>query len=385
MGAMYVEESIKGTPGLVTLEGVTRTGVITVTERDRAVLKKTALVSSRLIVDSMAMTLAVLAAYWLRFENATMTGAFKPEVIPTMSELLITFALGIPLLLFYLNTFELYNVYRNTRLLDQIPRIIGAVNAFLITMLVITFILQGTEITRGYLIMFWLACVVFVLLGRTMLQMVMHLIGVQNVVMRKTVIIGSGEVGKNLALKLRKHHQFGLDPVGFIDDNPLYERFEENELCDLRVLGGMNDFERIVGSHNVGKAIVAFSGVSHEQLLDFSTTCARLGVEISIVPRLFEVITNEVKITEVGGIPMIRLRPKSITGIQRLIKAMEDYILGILHPAADLARPAGHRHRHQAGLPGAGLLRVAAHRPRGQALQGMEIPLHGGQCRRDVR
>jgi exopolysaccharide biosynthesis polyprenyl glycosylphosphotransferase len=327
MGAMLIDESIKAKPGIVNLQGVSRAGITVVPERDRSALKKTALISSRMVVDTIAMTAAVWVAYWLRFESTPVIGAFQPEFVPNMRDLFLAFVMGIPILLFFLNAFDLYDVYRHSRLLDQIPRILGAVNAYLVTMLVLTFLLKGADITRGFLIMFWCACVAFVLSGRTLLQLGLHVAGVQDVVMRNTLIIGSGEVGKHLALKLKKHHQFGLDPIGFVDDDPLYSGFEEKELCNLQVLGGLNDLETILHNYHVGKVIVAFSGVSHEQLLDLSATCTRLGVECSIVPRLFEVITNDIKITEVGGIPLIRVRRKSIRGVSRALKAVEDFVL----------------------------------------------------------
>ncbi len=327
MGAMLIDESIKAKPGIVNLQGVTRAGITVVPERDRSALKKTVLIGSRIVVDVAAMTLAVWVTYWLRFENSSVVATFQPEYVPNLGNLLLTFIMGAPILLVYLRTFGLYDVYRHSRLLDQFPRIIWAVNAYLFTMLVITFLLKGAEITRGYLIMFLFSCVILLLLGRTLLQLALHLAGVEDVVMRNTLIVGSGEVGKQLALKLKKHHQFGLDPIGFVDDDPLYTGFEEKELSKLQVLGGFGDLESIVRDHNVGKVIVAFSGVSHEQLLDLSATCTRLGVECSIVPRLFEVITNDIKITEVGGIPLIRVRRKSIQGFSRILKVTEDYVL----------------------------------------------------------
>lgn len=330
MGAMLIDESIKAKTGIVNLQGVSRAGITVVPERDRSTLKRTALISSRVTVDVLTMTLAVWVAYWLRFQSTSVITTFQPEYVPVLRDLLFTFIMGTPFLLFYMHMFGLYDVYRHTRLLDQFPRIILAVNSYIITMLVITFLLRSAEITRGYLIMFWCSCVILLLLGRTLLQLALHLVGVEDVVMRNTLIVGSGEVGKHLALKLKKHHQFGLDPIGFVDDDPLYVSFEEKELCKLQVLGGFADMEGILHDYNVGKVIVAFSGVSHEQLLDLSATCTRLGVECSIVPRLFEVITNDIKITEVGGIPLIRVRRKSIQGFSRVLKAAEDYVLASL-------------------------------------------------------
>ncbi len=335
MGAMLVDEGIDAKLGIVPLQGVVAApgaavpGVVAVPGRQSATLKRTLLITTRVASDVVALTAAVWFSYWIRFENEQVVQAFKPQFIPDLGNMVLAFLLGAPILLLFLRFFGLYDVYRHNRLLEELPRIVGAVNAYIITMLVITFVLNSEEITRGYLIFFWLACIIFLFAGRAVLQIILHFSGVRNVVMRNALIIGSGEVGKHLALKLKKHQSFGLNPVGFLDDDPLYAGFEEKELVDLHVLGGFDDVERVIRDQRVGKVIVAFSGVSHEQLLNLSATCSNLGVECSIVPRMFEVITDDVKITEVGGIPLIRLRKKSISRFSRFLKAVEDYWLAL--------------------------------------------------------
>ena len=65
------------------------------------------------------MTLAVWVTYWLRFENSSVVATFQPECVPNLGNLLLTFIMGAPILLVYLRTFGLYDVYRHSRLLDQ--------------------------------------------------------------------------------------------------------------------------------------------------------------------------------------------------------------------------------------------------------------------------
>jgi exopolysaccharide biosynthesis polyprenyl glycosylphosphotransferase len=213
------------------------------------------------------------------------------------------------------------------RTLDKIPRIFGAVNAYIISFLLISFLLNTSVMVRGYIVFFWVLCVLLILAGRTILQVFLSIAGLSDVVIRDTLIVGSGQVGKEVARKLVKHRTFGLNPVGFIDDDPLYTEFKEPELRELRVLGGLKDFCRILKDFNIEKVVIAFTNATSEQLLDLASKCNKRGVECSIVPRLFEVITNEIVVNEIGGIPLIRLREKKIEGISHIIKTIEDYVL----------------------------------------------------------
>lgn len=287
-------------------------------------------IASRLLVDSLALLGAIWLAYWLRFENAFIAGTFPPESAVAFSDIALALIITSPILFFGLKFCGMYDTRTRVRILDRIPKIMGAVNVYLVFLLFISFILDISLSTRGFLILFWLFSIIFLFLGRVVLQISLSFAGINDVVMRNTLIVGSGKVGKEVARKLQRHDAFGLRPVGFIDDDPLYTEFSEPELKNMRVLGKLDGFSRIISDFEVEKVIIAFSTTNSEQLLDVASKCNKMGVECSIVPRLFEVITDEIMVNEIGGIPLIKLREKKIGGIGRALKTMEDYLLGVI-------------------------------------------------------
>lgn len=284
-------------------------------------------IAARVLIDIIAVLGAIWFAYWLRFENAFIVSTFAPESVPAFNDIVFPLIAWSPFLLLSLKFCGLYDTHTRLRTLDRIPRIFGAVNAYIISFLLVSFLLNTSVMARGYIVFFWVSCVLFILAGRTMLQVFLSIAGISDVVVRDTLIVGSGQVGKEVARKLVKHKSFGLNPVGFVDDDPLYTEFREPELRHLRVLGGLKDFCRILKDFKIEKVIIAFTNATSEQLLDMASKCNKRGVECSIVPRLFEVITNEIVVNEIGGIPLIKLREKKIEGISRIIKAVEDYLL----------------------------------------------------------
>lgn len=287
-------------------------------------------VASRLFVDALAFYLAMWLAYWIRFENAYVLRVFPPENMVTFNSVAIAMLMTSPVLLFALKICGMYDTRTRVRILDRIPKIVGAVNVYLVFLLIMSFLLDSSISTRGFLVFFWMLSIVFLFGGRLLLQLVLSLAGINDVVMRNTLIVGAGKVGKEVARKLQRHDSFGLRPIGLIDDDPLYTEFSEPELKGMRVLGGLEDMTRIIGDFDVEKVVIAFTGASSEQLLDLASRCNKMGVECSIVPRLFEVITDEIMVNEIGGIPLIRLREKKIDGYRRFLKSAEDYLLGAL-------------------------------------------------------
>jgi exopolysaccharide biosynthesis polyprenyl glycosylphosphotransferase len=281
-----------------------------------------------LTMDVVAVMSALLFTYWLRYENAFFLRAYPPEGSVSFNTLVFPLLAWLPFLLLSLKMVGMYQVHSRIQVLDKIPRIFGAVNAYIVSFLLVSFLMDTPVTNRGFLVIFWISCIAFLFLGRTLLQALLSAAGISEAVMRKTLIVGSGKVGKEVARKLARHDGFGLVPVGFIDDDPLYTEFEEPELRDLKVLGGIKDLCRVIKDFKIEQVIVAFSGASAEELLDLASKCNKRGIECSIVPRLFEVITNEISVKEIGGIPLLRIRDKKISGVNRALKAMEDYILG---------------------------------------------------------
>jgi len=299
-------------------------------------LEVAARVAVRMAVDSLALWLAIWMAYWLRFESAWFLRLFPPEDAVPLGTIAITLALTSPVLFMALKACGLYDVYRRVRILDGIPRIVGAVNAYVVLTLIFTFLINSHATPRGFIVFFWAFTIVFLFLGRTLLQSLFSLLGMSEAVMRNTLIVGAGKVGKSLAGKLVKHKCFGLRPIGFLDDDPLFADFKEPALRDLRVLGSLDQIDRVIEDFNVERVVIAFSGASSEKLLDIASVCNKLGVECSVIPRLFEIITDEVKVNEIGGVPLIRLREKKLRGYQTLLKTVEDYVLGTLFLLAAL-------------------------------------------------
>ena len=56
-----------------------------------------------------------------------------------------------------------------------------------------------------------------------------------------TLIVGAGRVGKSVARRLLTYPEFGLLPIGYLDDDPLIPRGS-----DIPVLGNIADLDRVV-------------------------------------------------------------------------------------------------------------------------------------------
>jgi exopolysaccharide biosynthesis polyprenyl glycosylphosphotransferase len=142
-----------------------------------------------------------------------------------------------------------------------------------------------------------------------------------------TLIIGAGSVGHLIARRLRERPEFGLRPIGFLDKDPLIDGGDED---GLRVLGASWDLEQVVQRYDVEQVVVTFSTAPHAVLLGMIRRCRELGVEVVVVPRLFEEVSNRVEVEHLGGVPLLRAATVDPRGWQFGIKYAIDRIVAAI-------------------------------------------------------
>jgi exopolysaccharide biosynthesis polyprenyl glycosylphosphotransferase len=133
---------------------------------------------------------------------------------------------------------------------------------------------------------------------------------------RRTLIVGGGEEALLVHRKLCTHPEYGLDVVGFLA--------AEEGLVPGPVLGTSRDIARLVDERDVDRVILASSIGDHEQMLDLLRTVRRPDVQISIVPRYFEIFTSHATFDDIEGMPVVTLPPLRLGRSSRVLKRSFD-------------------------------------------------------------
>jgi exopolysaccharide biosynthesis polyprenyl glycosylphosphotransferase len=133
-----------------------------------------------------------------------------------------------------------------------------------------------------------------------------------------TLIVGAGVVGAHLAHRLTSE-SYGLRPVGYLDADPM-PRSKTPRAPNLPVLGSPEDVERAIRETGARHVILSFSSGPDHLLVTTVRRCEQLGVEVSLVPRLYESINERSTLDHVGGIPLLTLHPIDPKGWQFAIK-----------------------------------------------------------------
>ena len=230
----------------------------------------------------------------------------------------IVVALFWPLLAFSIGLYRADQLSTWASAVPEVPR--GVVAIMLMTWPIFGIAaLMGIEPAIGTAFVTVGAMAVFAGVARTLVRATLH----RNPALRqRTLILGSGVVAGQVVEKIRTNQQFGLDPVGLVDNV-----VHDIGTPDLPRFGGFADLGKIIEMQSIDRVIIAFSRVSHEELLEAIRACRDAGVAVDVVPRLFEFLDGVRSLDQIGGLPLISIGVPGLGSTMVAAKRMLD-ILG---------------------------------------------------------
>jgi len=130
---------------------------------------------------------------------------------------------------------------------------------------------------------------------------------------KRFLVIGGSEKGEKVIEEIRNRSFPKGEVVGWLK--------VESELVDLR---------KIVSGKRVSEVIIVDSDIPRKKLLDIIFHSEAEGLNVWMVPGLYEIMMGKVKISHLGDIPLIRLESEPLTGKDMAMKRGIDVIFSIL-------------------------------------------------------
>jgi FlaA1/EpsC-like NDP-sugar epimerase/dTDP-4-amino-4,6-dideoxygalactose transaminase len=105
----------------------------------------------------------------------------------------------------------------------------------------------------------------------------------------RTLVIGAGEAGRALARDLARTPEFGLQPIGFLDDDPAKE-----EAAGLSVLGGLDSTRAAVLEHRIEAVVVAIPGLPIDRFRRVARDAEAAGASVRYLPSFIAALRRDV-------------------------------------------------------------------------------------------
>ncbi len=223
-----------------------------------------------------------------------------------------------PLVMLLLYLRGLYRTRLRALLLDGVAPVVSAVSVAAMTVAMLGLFVNGRVPSQADWVRTWLFALLAVGAGRVVLSLAQRWARARRLVGKPVLIMGAGVVGAQVARRLESHPEYGLTRVGFLDDDP--RTVAEVGGRDVPVVGTVEDLDETVEQTGVRNLIVAFSSVADARVSRLIQRCQELGIEVSVVPRMFDTINNRVGYDTVGGLPLMSFTTVNPRGVQFALK-----------------------------------------------------------------
>jgi exopolysaccharide biosynthesis polyprenyl glycosylphosphotransferase len=270
-----------------------------------------------IVSDLVMLRLAFVLAYRMRLLGDARPG--QPSDPPSTYDDLALLCVLVIVLVFAVR--RLYIPRRGFGRVDLLYQVSAAVGLGWLAALSVTFFLyRALEPPRLMLVYWAFLSIGLVWLTRVVLDALLREAHRRGRDLERVLIVGDGEQAQVVEAKIRSAPELGYRVAGFIGNgssNPMVRP----------VLGGLDDIPAIVRAHAVGEVIIAWAGISHQQLVDIVTGCTRQHVDIKIFPDIFDLMAREVETSELTGLPLMRVRDVALHGWMRFLKRALDVVV----------------------------------------------------------
>lgn len=115
----------------------------------------------------------------------------------------------------------------------------------------------------------------------------------------RTVVVGAGEAGVALARDLHRVSSFGLEPVGFLDDDATKQG---RRYGGRRVLGTVADLEKVLERSRVDVVVIAIPSMPAHEVRQLGRRAAALGATVLHLPPFLSALQRQIAGTDMRAL-----------------------------------------------------------------------------------
>lgn len=143
---------------------------------------------------------------------------------------------------------------------------------------------------------------------------------------RRIAIVGAGELGREIAHRIRKTPWSGLLIRGFYDDDP---RLAGAAFDGVPIAGPVDQLLRDLDGGALDQVWIALPLRAEARIRELLERLRRYSVQVRFVPDIFNFTLLHHSMTEIAGLPVINLTESPLEGADLLLKKLEDFFLSL--------------------------------------------------------
>ncbi|MHB8906667.1 MAG: sugar transferase [Melioribacteraceae bacterium] len=277
-----------------------------------------------LFTDFLTINLSLLLFFYLRVETGWFKLISQPDVLLPM----------VALYIYWLIIFTFVGMYRTWFASSRFDELSTLFKSTFVGIFFLLFLILYDDYSRGvsspfgfFIFIYWGIFLLIVGAGRLTVRSVQRNLLVRGIGRRNAVIVGFNPKSQNLYNTIKNHRALGIDVVAYAA--ALYENIDK-EYNGIKVKGVVTDLEKIIDENNIKNVIISLEKHHEETILEVIARCEGKNVEIKIVPDLYEIISGQVRTSQIYGMPLIDVMPELMPEWEKKIKRLMDIILSFM-------------------------------------------------------
>ncbi len=221
--------------------------------------------------------------------------------------------------------YRLYHRARAGSFVDEFYGILAGTSVGILISVAASFFLfkNNPDYPRLMVAYAWGLTILLVTLGRYLHNRLRWILRSRGVAGDRVLIVGRNEVGRAIYRRIVQTPGLGYRILGFVSNGATAE---EDEVPG-EVLGTMSDLSELVAEHMPDEVIVALPQASRDEVLDIIDQCQRENVTVKVYPDVFQIITSEASVDDLGGMPLLTVRDVALRGWRLALKRAMDVVL----------------------------------------------------------
>jgi len=275
-------------------------------------MKKSELFFSALLVpmDYVALFLAALLAYQIRYMRSVTD--IRPVIFNLDLQSYIVLVLVVGLLwIFIFAIAGLYNIKGTRAFYEEAGRVFLSSSAGIALVMAAMFFTRYLFDSRFIILTSWILSILFVLFERAIVRNIQRAFYKKGVGVHRVILIGNGEIAKNLASEFINKPRLGYSVV---KDFP---EFQDDIKSELRELAKNDKYDEIIQTN---------ANIPREKMLELVDLAQECHVDFKYVADLLGTKVSHFQMRAYGEVPVIELKRTPLDGWGRILKRIFDII-----------------------------------------------------------
>lgn len=282
------------------------------------------LVSTSLYITDIVLTVASFAiAYWVRAY-----GLDGYDLKPLYS--VDTYYWIIPVIVvlwsILFRYFGVYKSYRTSSTLTEVLLICKSVLLGGVVVGAVAFLVGEHYLSRSLILIFVAVNILILVVERIVIRSLSHYIRRRGYNYSNVLIVGTGDHALNILRLLEGHKEWGIRVIGFINETT---DTSLSELHGYKVLGSIDDMERIVTDEIVDEVVFASPGKDMPRLEDVFLLLEDYGISARMAMDVFPHVIARVKVEDLGPIPLLTFTTIPTNTLALAVKRVFDVLFSL--------------------------------------------------------